>query len=151
MIRPKTSHTDRPCSGLIVKKLQRGFTLVELLVVIAIITLLLSILFPSLRKAKSMAARLACAHNLKQIDLAVHLYLNENDNTYPCARDPVSTDPPYWLWMGRGWRSFVRPYLDTSIDANNPSVLFCPQDRIAKEKYESTSYSLAGQPKLPIR
>jgi len=129
-------------------RLRRGFTLVELLVVIAIIALLLSILMPSLRKAKSSAMRLRCTHNLKQIDIAMHLYLNANDNTYPCAQDPL---PPrllgedksggYWLWMGRGWRSFVEPHLGGNIDANNPSVLFCPQDHAAKEKYESTSYA----------
>ena len=124
-----------------------GFTLVELLVVIAIIALLLSILTPSLLKAKSMAMRLKCAHNLKQINLAVNLYLNANDNTYPCAHDPVSkivsTDPNdyYWLWMGRGWRFFVEPHLGGNIDANNPSVLFCPTDLAAREKYESTSYA----------
>jgi prepilin-type N-terminal cleavage/methylation domain-containing protein/prepilin-type processing-associated H-X9-DG protein len=118
-----------------------GFTLVELLVVIGIIALLLSILMPSLRKAKSTAMRLACAHNLKQINLAMDLYLNGNENTYPCAQDPVSTKPAYWLWMGRGWRAFVEPYLGGSIDANNPSALFCPQDRIARDKYESTSYA----------
>jgi len=135
-----------PCAAA--RRSQFGFTLVELLVVIAIITLLLSILMPSLRKARSIAMRVKCAHNLKQIDLAVSFYLNENDNTYPCAQDPL---PPrllgedksggYWLWMGRGWRFLVEPYLGGNIDANNPSVLFCPQDHIAKEKYESTSYS----------
>jgi prepilin-type N-terminal cleavage/methylation domain-containing protein/prepilin-type processing-associated H-X9-DG protein len=116
-----------------------GFTLIELLVVIAIIALLLSILTPSLMKAKSMAVRIRCVHNLKQIHLAVDLYANANDNTFPCAQDPLPTG--YWLWMGRGWRSFVRPYLDDNIDPNNPSVLFCPQDRVSKEKYESTSYA----------
>ncbi|MGD8499128.1 MAG: prepilin-type N-terminal cleavage/methylation domain-containing protein [Phycisphaerales bacterium] len=116
-----------------------GFTLVELLVVIAIIALLLSILTPTLRKAKAVAVRMGCANNLKQIDLAVNLYLNDNDNTYPCAEDPLPAG--YWLWMGRGWRGFVEPYLGGHIDANNPSVLFCPQDRTAKDKYESTSYA----------
>lgn len=116
-----------------------GFSLVELLVVIAIIGLLLSILTPSLGRARSTAKRLVCAHNLKQIDLAVSLYLNTNDNTYPCAQDPLPAG--YWLWMGRGWRSIVEPYLGDNIDANNPSVLFCPQDRIARDKYESTSYA----------
>jgi hypothetical protein len=43
--------------------------------------------------------------------------------------------------MGRGWRSFVGPYFGGGIDANNPSVLFCPHDHTSKEKYESTSYS----------
>jgi len=128
-------------SKVMPKRLRIGFSLVELLVVIGIIALLLSILMPSLRKARSIAMRLACAHNLKQINLAMNLYLNGNENTYPCAQDPVSTAPAYWLWMGRGWRGFVEPYLGGNIDANNPSALFCPQDHIAKDKYESTSYA----------
>ena len=123
------------------KSIQRAFTLVELLVVIAIIALLLSILMPSLRKAKSMAARLTCSHNLKQINLAVGFYLNDNDNFYPSAQDPVSIDPAYWLWMGRGWRFLVEPYVGVRIDPNNPSILFCPHDRTSKQKYESTSYA----------
>lgn len=120
-----------------------GFSLLELLIVIGIIALLLSILSPSLGKAKSAAMRLKCAHNLKQIHLAMLMYLNGNNDTYPCAEDPVSEDPgnPYWLWMGRGWRSFVEPYLGGNIDANHPSVLFCPQDRVAKHDFESTSYA----------
>ncbi len=129
------------CSQVVKRRLRRGFTLVELLVVIAIIALLLSILMPSLRKARAIAARVGCAHGLKQIGLAMDMYLAGNENTYPCAEDPVSTQPAYWLWMGRGWRSFVEPYLGGHIDVNNPSVLYCPQDRIAKDKYESTSYA----------
>jgi len=118
----------------------KGFSLVELLVVIAIIALLLSILMPSLGKARSMAWRIGCAHNLKQIGLAVNLYLGGNDDMYPCAEDPVSASPFYCLWMGRGWRAFLEPYLGGNIDANSPSVLFCPQDRTAPQEYESTSY-----------
>ena len=125
----------------ILKSNHPGFTLVELLVVIAIIALLLSILMPSLRKAKSMAARLTCAHNLKQISLAVDFYLNENDSFYPSAQDPVSIEPAYWLWMGRGWRFLVEPYIGVKIDPNNPSILFCSQDKTSKQKFESTSYA----------
>lgn len=118
-----------------------GFTLVELLVVIAIIALLLSILMPSLMKVKSLANRLKCAHNLKQINLAVNLYINANENAYPCAQDPVSTSPFYWLWMGRGFRLFLEPQLGGHIDANSPSVLVCPSDPTVKEKFEATSYA----------
>jgi prepilin-type processing-associated H-X9-DG protein len=78
--------------------------------------------------------------NLRQIDLAVRLYLEGNNDIYPCDFcDPLPNG--FWLWMGRGWRSFVEPYLGGNINANNPSVLFCPQDRTAPQKYESTSYA----------
>ncbi|HXK36020.1 MAG TPA: DUF1559 domain-containing protein [Candidatus Paceibacterota bacterium] len=119
----------------------RGFTLMELLVVVAIISLLLSLLVPSLRKARSVARRVVCSHNLKQIELAVSMYTGDHDTMYPCAQDPVSTQPPYWLWMGRGWRRWVEPYLSTNIDVNTPSVLLCPADRTDPATYESTSYA----------
>ncbi|MHC4742124.1 MAG: type II secretion system protein, partial [Planctomycetota bacterium] len=118
---------------------RRAFTLVELLVVIAIIALLMSILSPALMKAKRLARRMKCTSNLRQINLAVTLYLEDYDDTYPCAQDPVP-GKSYWLWMGRGWRSFVEPYLGP-IDVNNPSVLLCPSDTTEENKYESTSYA----------
>ena len=119
----------------------RAFTLIELLVVISIVALLLSLLEPSLGRARSLARRVACSHNLKQVHLALDLYTHDHDGAYPCAQDPVSTQPVYWLWMGRGWRQWVQPYLSTKIDVNTPSVLLCPADRTDPAKYESTSYS----------
>ncbi len=118
-----------------------GFTLVELLVVIAIIALLIGILIPSLGKARSIAKRLACTGNLRQIHLAMDMYAGANDNAYPCMQDPISTEPFYWLWMGRGWRKPLEPYLGGALDVNNPSVLLCPADRTDPQQYESTSYA----------
>jgi len=118
-----------------------AFTLIELLIVIAVISLLVSIMLPSLSNAKRSAQRTVCASNLRQINLSMNYYLEDHERTYPCAQDPVSTAPFYWLWMGRGWRGFLEPYIEVGINQDNPSILFCPGDPATKEKYEATSFA----------
>ena len=64
---------------------KRGFTLIELLVVIAIIAILAAILFPVFMSAKESARQTMCASNLKQIENANQMYV---DDWNGCFMDP---------------------------------------------------------------
>lgn len=73
----------------------RGFTLIELLVVIAIIALLVSILLPSLKKAKDLAKALVCMANVKNISTALFIYTEDYDGWAPKDYENIG-----WAWQG---------------------------------------------------
>lgn len=62
-----------------------GFTLIELLVVIAIIALLLAILLPSLKTAKTIAQGVVCMSNTRGLSLGWTLYTNDFDGRIPLS------------------------------------------------------------------
>lgn len=70
-----------------------GFTLIELLVVISIVSLLLSILLPSLRGAREQAKRVVCRNNLRSIWTGMRTYALENNDRIPFMEDVNKTDP----------------------------------------------------------
>ena len=100
-----------------------GFTLIELLVVIAIISLLVSILLPSLERAQELARRAVCASNLHGIVVGVAAYANANDGWYSCytALYPVHVFIDY---PSKGLYTDIRPLLEEWM--GGPAAWFCP-------------------------
>lgn len=122
--------------------IRKAFTLIELLVVIAIIAILAAILFPVFAQAKEAAKKTACASNLKNIGLAMTMYLADNDDAFPNTN-------VVGLWSGRRFRWPIMPYLAIAqkqttpggYDATNSSgLLYCPSDS-TKNSFNDTSYS----------
>src|SRR5512133_1883514 len=99
------NHTRReagrpPCSG---RTGPAGFTLIELLVVIAIIAILAAMLLPALSHAKVKAQGIQCMSNLKQLQLAWHLYALDNRERIPTSGYTSPVEPTAWV---DGWLDF---------------------------------------------
>jgi prepilin-type N-terminal cleavage/methylation domain-containing protein/prepilin-type processing-associated H-X9-DG protein len=98
---------------------QRAFTLIELLVVIAILAIIAALLFPVFSNARESARKTRCLSNLRQIALALQLYLGDYDDTFPMNRFPDAQRPLSSEWgalqgSSYNWKRAVLPYLKST-------------------------------------
>ncbi len=77
----------------------KGFTLVELLVVIGIIALLISILLPSLAKAREAAVRVQCSSNLRSVGQSIAMFSADRKGRLPYAHSTIFGGPWWGSWM----------------------------------------------------
>lgn len=113
---------------------RKGFTLIELLVVIAIIAILAAILFPVFAQAKVAAKRAGCSANMRQIGVALQMYLDDNDETLPQSTHSAGTNVQIsWIFS---LKSYVK---------NCNEIRICPADPNGQKrlKNQGTSYTMS--------
>lgn len=93
-----------------------AFTLVELLVVIAVFAVLAAILMPVFSTARERARQTACLSNMRQLAMAVQMYVQDADEVLPmCTNYAAPANAPDRLWTGS-----LRPY------TRSEGLFLCP-------------------------
>ena len=113
-----------------------AFTLIELLVVIAIMAILAALLLPVISKAKEQGRSAACLSNLRQVGLALQMFVQDNDNKMPVMYDALLSTNASPLTNTMATMDLV-----LSNYLGNGRVLLCPSDR--KELFVQTGSSYA--------
>jgi prepilin-type N-terminal cleavage/methylation domain-containing protein/prepilin-type processing-associated H-X9-DG protein len=116
---------------------RKGFTLIELLVVIAIIAILAAILFPVFAQAREKARQTTCTSNVKNLGLAVMMYVQDYDDTYP----------PLWYNPAGHWPNIIRSYFgnaasDSSGQKGRGGIMVCPS---AAYQHPGWSYAMSQE------
>lgn len=113
------------------KRGSKGFTLIELLVVITIIAILAAILFPVFIRVRISAQKVACINNLKQIGVAIQLYVKDYDELFPAVRGFASSylvdqPPDHTTGPGTAEANPLNARVQLWGGANGAAAAVCP-------------------------
>jgi type II secretory pathway pseudopilin PulG len=107
-------------------------------VVIAIIAILAALLLPALARAKAKAAQIRCLSNIKQLDLGMMMYINENQDSLPGAasRNTFGYEPEDWIYwrLGFGYPPATQSPIVTGTAVANSNLFRYPLDRDDTER-----------------
>lgn len=109
-------------------QLRQAFTLIKLLVVIVIVGLLAGLIFPVLWNAREAARRSSCQSNLRQIGVAIAMYVHDYSDTHP--PDNSHRNPPA---RHIGWAALLQPYLGST------QALQCPSEETPANSVPTSS------------
>ena len=131
---------------------RRGFTLVELLVVIAAIAILAVLMLPALAQTSRRSLRIQCINNLKQVNLAFHVWEGDHGDKYPMAvstsawgaKENVSSLANYTSALPPAGYGLTNVFCVMSNRLNTPKILYCPADFSKTALPSDAAYAQTG-------
>ena len=118
----------------------KKFTLIELLVVLAIIGILLSLLLPSLRRARELTKRAVCKSNMNQIHKMINIYAQQHNRRISLGMPSSEKYQNTYFFAGRPDRMPFNYYYYYSADlVDVPEAWTCPSQTSEGFQFNSPS------------